>query len=271
MKKSIIILQDLSCFTKASINISLPILEAMGADSAVLPLTLLSTQSDGFDELYVKDLSDECVEVVSQFEKNGFVFDGFLSGYLSAERQYEVANKAMKLLKSDAVRIIDPVLGDDGALYPGFTMNHVRLMRRYIENASVITPNWTEACMLTEKSDIDGILDAFSAMTPASVVITSVRHEKGKISTVVSGNGETKIFTQRDLGASVPGSGDLFASVLAGKLLSGDDLFSAAFHASEVTSLAIRKTLESGRTRRFGIDIAAALREVSHEGACTVL
>ena len=54
MKKSIIILQDLSCFTKASINISLPVLEAMGADSAVLPLTLLSTQSDGFDNIYVR-------------------------------------------------------------------------------------------------------------------------------------------------------------------------------------------------------------------------
>ena len=262
MKKSIIILQDLSCFTKASINISLPLLEAMDIDSAVLPLTLLSTQSDGFEKLYMKDLSKDCSGILSRFAENGFAFNAFLSGYLSASCQYDVALSAMKLLRKDALKVIDPVLGDDGVLYSGFSHKHVSLMRSYIKNASVITPNWTEACLLTGKKEVDGILSVFSSLTDASVVITSVPLEKGSVSTVVSGNGDVRVFTQKDLGASVPGSGDLFSACLTGKLLSGMDLFTSAECACRITSDAIERTLRSGRERRFGIDIAGAIREV---------
>ena len=262
MKKSIIILQDLSCFTKASINISLPVLEAMGADSAVLPLTLLSTQSDGFDNIYVRDLAGCCREVLDKFSQNGFAFDAFLSGYLSTPDQYEVAYSAMKLLREGALRIIDPVLGDDGNLYPGFTTSHVDMMRKYIRRASVITPNYTEACMLTGKTRVDDILSEFSHLTPASVVITSLPTEDGKVATLVSSDGVVRIEAQRDLGASVPGSGDLFSAVLSGRLLHGSDVFSAAFDAARITTDAIRHTLSTGRIRRAGIDIVTAIRGV---------
>lgn len=262
MKKSIIILQDLSCFTKASINISLPILEAMGADSAVLPLTLLSTQSDGFEKLYVRDLSEECRGVLSMFGENGFTFDAFLSGYLSTPAQYDAALSAMKLLCEGAIRVIDPVLGDDGVLYQGFTDEHVKLMRAYIGNATLITPNWTEAMLLTGRDDPDSMLSEFSSMTAADVVITSVPLEKGYVSTLVSSEGKVKVFRQKDLKASVPGSGDLFSALLTGRVLSGYDVFSAASDAAAITSGAIERTLLSGRERRFGIDITGAIREV---------
>ncbi|MGN0906842.1 MAG: bifunctional hydroxymethylpyrimidine kinase/phosphomethylpyrimidine kinase, partial [Bullifex sp.] len=241
MKKSIIILQDLPCFTKASINISLPLLEAMDIDSAVLPLTLISTQSDGFENLYMKDLSEDCSGILTRFAENGFSFDAFLSGYLSASGQYDVALSAMKLLRKDALMVIDPVLGDDGVLYSGFTDEHVALMRSYIKNASVITPNWTEACLLTGKNEVDDILSGFSSLTEASVVITSVPLEKDSVSTVVSEKGAVRVFTQKDLKASVPGSGDLFCACLTGKLLSGMALFPSAECACRVTSAAIER------------------------------
>ena len=50
MKKRALVLQDFTAYTKASINISLPVLESLDIDTAVLPLSLLATQSDGFDD-----------------------------------------------------------------------------------------------------------------------------------------------------------------------------------------------------------------------------
>ena len=53
MKKRALVLQDFTAYTKASINISLPVLESLDIDTAVLPLSLLATQSDGFDDFFI--------------------------------------------------------------------------------------------------------------------------------------------------------------------------------------------------------------------------
>ena len=88
MKRSALVLQDLSCFTKASINISLPILESNNIDTAILPLSLLATQSDGFDDFFIKDLGNECEKVLNRFLELGFSFDGILSSYIANYEQY---------------------------------------------------------------------------------------------------------------------------------------------------------------------------------------
>ena len=116
--------------------------------------------------------------------------------------------------------------------------------------------------MLTGKTRVDDILVEFSHLTPASVVITSLPTEDGKVATLVSSDGVVRIEAQRDLGVSVPGSGDLFSAVLSGRLLHGSDVFSAAFDAARITTDAIRHTLSTGRIRRAGIDIVTAIRGV---------
>ena len=45
---------------------------------------------------------------------------------------------------------IDPIMGDNGKLYSGFTQEHVEAMRKLIQKADVIYPNITEACLLTD-------------------------------------------------------------------------------------------------------------------------
>ena len=42
------------------------------------------------------------------------------------------------------IRVLDPVLGDNGKLYPGLTSATVTAMQQMLSQATVITPNWTE-------------------------------------------------------------------------------------------------------------------------------
>ena len=47
---AVLALHDLSCYSKSSITVVLPVMEALGVETAVIPTAILSTQTDGFDD-----------------------------------------------------------------------------------------------------------------------------------------------------------------------------------------------------------------------------
>lgn len=267
MKKSALVLQDLSAYTKASINISLPILERNNIDTAVLPLSLLATQSDGFENFFIKDLSNECERIINRFLDNNFSFDGILSSYIATKEQFNLVNKVFDNFPS--LIIVDPVLGDDLKLYQGFSESHVLLMRELIKKADIITPNITEACLLTNyelkekytKKDIQDIILSLRSITTSSIVITSVNIEDDKISNVIFDKDKLDYINLDKIKASYPGSGDLFSSLLLSFVLNNYSIYDGALKAGIITSSCIKYTYESKRERRYGIDIINALRK----------
>ena len=48
--KKIVTVQDISCFGKCSLTAALPIISAMGIETAVIPTAVLSTHTGGFKE-----------------------------------------------------------------------------------------------------------------------------------------------------------------------------------------------------------------------------
>ena len=50
------------------------------------------------------------------------------------------------------LKLIDPVFGDHGELYKGFTLAQVELYKKMIKSADIITPNLTEACYLSNQN-----------------------------------------------------------------------------------------------------------------------
>lgn len=265
MKRSALVLQDLSCFTKASINISLPILESNNIDTAILPLSLLATQSDGFDDFFIKDLGNECEKVLNRFLSLGFHFDGILSSYIANYEQYCLVKKVFESF--DSLIVVDPVLGDDLKLYQGFDKENIKIIKSLIPYGDVITPNITEACLLTDyelkesytKEDIEKIVTILSSLTKAKIVITSVNIEKDKLANVIYDD-EIKYISFDKVDASYPGSGDLFSSLLLSFLLNNESLYSSVRRAGSITSECIKYTYESKRERRLGLDIIKALR-----------
>ena len=268
MKKRALVLQDFTAYTKASINISLPVLESLDIDTAVLPLSLLATQSDGFDNFFIKDLQKECEIIFENFKKNNFSFDAIYSGYLSSFEQYNLAKQIFSTY--NCTILVDPVLGDDGKLYQGFDESNILYMKDLIKKANIITPNITEACLITNypyKStfsieDIKIIIDRISDLTSSLVVLTSVCLERGKLANIVYDRKSIKINSFEKINASYPGSGDLFASLLLGFYLNGYDIFQATERAGLLTTSCINYTFLSGRERRLGIDIINALRGI---------
>ena len=56
MNQNVICIQDLSCFGKCSLTISLPVLSSIGLSVTPLPTALLSTHTGGLGKPYMLDL-----------------------------------------------------------------------------------------------------------------------------------------------------------------------------------------------------------------------
>ena len=57
--KRIVTIQDISCFGKCSLTVALPIISAMGVETAVVPTAVLSTHTGGFSGFTFRDLSGD--------------------------------------------------------------------------------------------------------------------------------------------------------------------------------------------------------------------
>ena len=262
-------IQDISCLGKSSTTVVLPVMEALHVETCLLPTALLSTQSDGFDGLYFQDGSEWMRKIWEHWQRLGITFDGIYSGFLGSEAQ--VAFVADVMSRNDGLRFVDPVLGDNGELYQTISREHAEAMTRLVKKAQVITPNFTEAMLLTGLEDglrpvgqreIKDLVDVLRSYGPARGVITSVPLIAGGYGNVAWDGKEIRILQFEDAGAAYPGAGDLFASVFFSLILSGDSFFGSARHATDIASVTVRRTKAQGRERRMGINLAEALMEI---------
>ena len=91
---------------------------------------------------------------------------------------------------SDALLIVDPIMGDHGKLYSGFTEEYVQQMRSVCSKADVILPNLTEAALLTQTEYLKGIhpIETYQALArklanlgAKKVILTGIQTEVGSI------------------------------------------------------------------------------------------
>lgn len=273
----VLAIHDLSCHGASSLNVVMPVLYAAGVDLSILPCALLSTQSDGFGNLYTHSLEDDCQAILDRWSGYRLFFDGLYSGYLAHEGQLELVMRARRdFLTDDALIVTDPVMGDDGVLYQNLGSGHVDLMKALVPGSAVITPNATEACLLLGRSQIDGAVDrheaedmarSLCALGCASAVITSLPLKGEVIANVAWDGKECRIFPFERVEASYPGSGDLFASLMVAHLHQNDSFFVSVMKATRFTSHALRQSLRSGRERREGVCVHHAISAMLEEGS----
>lgn len=274
MKKALAI-HDLSCHASSSLNVVMPIASAAGVDLSVLPSAILSTQSDGFEHPFIRDLDRECLEILDRWKALGLRFDSLYTGYLSHSGQKDLVMRVREeFLESDALVLTDPVFGDNGELYQNLEKEHIEMMLSLSKGSSVITPNWTEANLMVHRtvagqSDEKSASDLAFALheeTGASVVITSVPLSGGFSVNLACDGSSARLFQFEHLDVSYPGSGDMFASLLLSFLLSGDSFFVASRKATEITSSSIRLTARMKREEREGVCVTFALRQIIQSG-----
>lgn len=264
----ILAMHDLSSYGKSSLNVIMPTLEALGSECSSLPTAILSTQSDGFEDLYMLDLSDTMRFIFENHKRIGLKFDALYSGFLGSNAQIRIVEEIIK--HYNAFTLVDPVLGDGGKLYQTMNKDSVKAMRSLVGLASLITPNYTEALLLTDSDmtkdrlsnrDIENLALKLKAIGPDKGVITSVPIAMGMCNVAYSGD-EIRLFSFEEIGISFPGSGDLFASLLLGLAMKGYSFFSSVKIATEIASNAIAESSRRGRERRRGIMLDPVFKEI---------
>ena len=251
--KKILTIQDISCYGQCSITVALPILSAFGFETAILPSAILSTHTSGFKNFTVHDLSDEIPLIVNHWKNEGIKYDVLYSAYLGEIRHIDLVLEIKKsLLKDNALFLVDPVMGDNGKLYPAFNNDYVVNMRRLVKEADIIIPNLTEACFLVgepyleqyDEAYILNILNKLHDLGSKDVVLTGVSYRDGYIGIASLIKGEYHYYEHKKIAKSYHGTGDVYTSSFLGAYLKNHDILKSIELAAEFVVASISNTLD---------------------------
>lgn len=269
--KRIAAIHDISGVGKCSLTVALPVISASGVECACMPTALLSTHTGGFSNFTFKDLSDEMLPIARHWKAERMEFDGIYSGYLASAKQAEMLEEIIDILSGEKTKIIvDPVMADNGKYYSNLGPDMCLAFRRLCARAHIITPNITEAALLTdilyregphEREYIDSLIDGLSKLCSGIIVITGVRPDEEHVGVyaVNTQTGETCLSVSQAKEGVFCGTGDIFASAFSSLLLRGACLKSATETAILLVSESIERTVERGGPRRNGVDFESAL------------
>ena len=96
------------------------------------------------------DLTDEIAPIARHWQQEQIDFAAIYTGYLGSKRQVQLISDFFDQFKSeDNFIFVDPVMADNGKLYPLFDLDFAAQMARLCAKADIIVPNLTEACFLT--------------------------------------------------------------------------------------------------------------------------
>jgi len=245
-------IHDISCFGKASLTIAIPILSGMGIQVCPLPTAVLSTHT-GFENFTFLDLTDEMEKIIAHWKNLNLRFDCIYSGFLGSSRQVDIVTKFVQDFTSkNQLIVVDPVLGDDGSLYATMSNEMVCKMRELVAIANVITPNLTEASLLLNRpmkenmswDEAKELLHRLTDMGPEMALITSAKIENTNSIFVLAHDKEDKFWKieHKYVPAYFAGTGDMFASVLTGSLLQGENFPVSIERAVEFVRRALHST-----------------------------
>ncbi len=270
--KRVLTIQDISCLGKCSLTIALPVISALGAETVILPTAVLSTHTM-FKNFTCKDLSDQIEPIAAHWKSEGVAFDAIYTGYLGTIDQIGQVKKLFADFRGEDTRIIvDPVMADNGKLYPAFDMDYVRKNAELCGEADIIVPNITEAALMTgmeyreeyDEAYIKELLAALNELGAGISVLTGVSLEKGK--TGVMGyereTGEYYIYQNRRIDAAYHGTGDLFSSTCVGEILKGKGWRDAMRIAADYTAHTIEVTLQNPDKPWYGVDFEATIPDL---------
>ncbi|MBS5517545.1 MAG: pyridoxamine kinase [Clostridiales bacterium] len=272
-QKRVLAVHDLSCVGRCSLTVALPILSAAGLEASALPTAVLSTHTGGFTGMTFRDLTQDLPAIFAHWKTLDLAFDAIYTGYLGSAEQVALVEQLFDAFRGEQTKIIvDPVMGDHGKLYPGMSEKMPQLMKTLCQKADVIVPNQTEAALMLgrpyletpDKAEVDDLMQALREMTQASVVLTGISPEEGKLGAAVYDRetGQTACPAAPHMPGSYHGTGDVYASALTGAYLAGKTLVQAAQIAADFTQQSIVETLPLGLETRYGVCFERALPQL---------
>lgn len=272
MTKKIAVINDLSGFGKCSLTAAIPVIAVMGVQPCPLPTAVLSAQT-GYGHYYLDDYTDRMKYFTKSWKEMGETFDGIYTGFMASEEQIIHTEEFLDCFyREDLFLLVDPVMGDDGRTYTMFTPRFLEAMKKLALRSKVITPNLTELCLLTgrcygemEGLERDVLMGKIRQMAEEliqkgirTVVVTGIRFNgtsgERRIGNLVVSDEGSRLLDFSYIGGSFSGTGDLFASVIAGGIVRGDDMIETCKLAGQFIERSMKDAAELQIPRNAGTE-----------------
>ncbi len=267
-------IHGLAGFGRSSLAAVIPTLSSMGVQVCPVPTAVLSTHTGGLGDVEYRDLTDYIRPCVEHYKRLNLEFEAIYSGFLSNPSQADDM-KAFIAEYPHALAVVDPVMGDHGKPYRTCTPALREKMRALVQSADIITPNPTEAYLLLgeayqhepfTRQKLKSMLARLSELGPRYVVITGVETTSGECANVGYDKGQNAYwYVDYDyVPIAYPGTGDIYASVLTGSMVTGDSFPIAMDRATRFVELAIKITFSYGTDTRYGVMLEKCLEWLTH-------
>lgn len=262
-QKRIAIVNDMTGFGRCSTAVQLPIISALKIQGCLFPTAILSVHT-GFPDFFIDDYTDRMQPYMESWRKNHLAFDGILTGFLGSVSQVEIVMDFIRDFKKGGTKVImDPVMGDNGKLYPSYTEELCRRMRELLALSDVITPNLTEACELLDlpypeegtfsREILGNMACALSEKGPSGVVITGLPEGEDLMNFMYERGKGFSIHPVKKIGSDRSGTGDVYSAVVAAKIVRGESLENAVKSAASFVSRCMTYTEELDLPRNWGL------------------
>lgn len=261
-------INDIAGFGRCSTAVALPVISAMEVQACPVPTCILSNHL-AFPLCHLDDYTPHMRDYIHTWKDLGLTFDGLYCGFLSDVEQADIVESFIDLFEP-SLFLLDPVMGDHGRAYSTVTPFHCESLKRLAKKADILTPNITEACLLTgtpyrdgiwpeaELEELGGRLAKFGCR---HIVITGM-HDGSHFANYIWQEGKKALCLTPRTGTSRPGTGDLFASILIADALYGRDFAASVKKAADFIALCIEGSELSDVPVREGVIFERYLKEL---------
>lgn len=251
-QKKIAVINDFSGFGRCSISVALPVISMLRIQCCPLPTSIFSNHT-GFPSYFFDDYTAKMPAYIAQWKELGLQFDGICTGFLGSEEQIRIVTDFFKDFKTEKnLVIVDPVMGDYGKTYSTYTPDMCLEMKKLVSYADILTPNVTEACILTDTpyqekfrlKDYESMALSLSKQGPKKIVITGIVQGDFIANYCFEEGQPPKIIRSHKVGTQRSGTGDIFAAIIAADAVNGVPFRDSVKKASRFIKKCILKSIE---------------------------
>lgn len=251
-QKKIAVINDFSGFGRCSIAVALPIISILKVQCCPLPTSIFSNHT-GFKSFFFDDYTEKMNAYINEWKKLDLQFEGISTGFLGSKEQIKIVTDFFKAFKTkDNIVIVDPVMGDYGKTYSTYTDQMCEEMKKLIAYADILTPNVTEACILTDipykekfhLSEYQMMAEKLCEKGPQKVVISGIVQGEFIANYCYEKGSKPHIIRSHKVGTQRSGTGDIFAAIISADAVNGVPFEKSVRKASKFVKKCILKSIE---------------------------
>lgn len=259
--KKIAVINDMAGYGRCALTVALPIISAMGLQCCPVPTSIFSNNT-GYPAFFFDDYTDRMPDYIAKWKELGFSFDGILTGFLGSAAQIDIVEQFFQEFGGDHAKIIiDPIMGDHGKTYATYTPEMCERMKQLVRHAGLITPNLTEACILTgtpyrehfSRRELTALITRLTDLTPGSIVISGIDAGNYLCNAIYEPGNDIVWQKNKRVAAERCGTGDVFSSILAAATIKGLPLTKAVKKASAFVSRCLAETSPCSLDKNEGV------------------